>query len=76
MCKYTSAVEQPAAKERIEIAEKVSGSDKLTRQIVDLLIDKVRVSPDKRVEINWKVADFYNDANSTQNSHSMITADT
>ena len=34
------------------------GEDKLSRSLVDLLIDKVYVYPGNRVEIVWKVKDF------------------
>ena len=33
-------------------------ADKLTRSLVDLLIDKVFIYPDNRVEVVWKVVDF------------------
>jgi hypothetical protein len=41
-----------------KIAETVIGESKLTRPLVDALIDKVYVYPGNRVEIMWKVADF------------------
>ena len=37
-----------------KIAEVVSGEIKLTQTIVDLLIDKVLIYPDNRIEIQWK----------------------
>jgi len=40
------------------LAESASGESKLSRAIVELLIDKVYVYPGNRVEIKWKVADF------------------
>jgi DNA invertase Pin-like site-specific DNA recombinase len=41
-----------------ELAGTALGENKLTRPLVDLLIDKVYVYPDNRVEIMWRVADF------------------
>jgi hypothetical protein len=40
------------------VAEAALGSDKLTRPVVDLLIEKVFVFPDNHIEIVWKTADF------------------
>ena len=39
-------------------AEMTSVEGKLSKTLVDLLINKVYVYPDNRVEIDWKVADF------------------
>lgn len=41
-----------------KIADTALQSNKLTRQLVELLIDKVFVFPGNHVEILWKVADF------------------
>jgi len=41
-----------------KLAGTALGERKLTRPLVDLLIDKVFVYPDSRIEIIWKVADF------------------
>ena len=40
------------------VAGAALSTDRLTRPFVDLLIDKVYVFPDSRVEIVWKVGDF------------------
>ena len=36
----------------------MSADEGLTRQTVDLLIEKVRLFPDSRIEIEWKAVDF------------------
>ncbi len=41
-----------------KLADAALGSDKLNRQLVDLLIDKVYIYPESKIEILWKVADF------------------
>ena len=41
-----------------QIAETVLTEGKLTRPLVDLLIDKVYIYPENRVEIMWKSEDF------------------
>lgn len=41
-----------------EIASDISEKSGLAQAIVDLLIDKVYVYPDNRIEIFWKVTDF------------------
>jgi hypothetical protein len=33
-------------------------SKTLTRQLVDVLINKVHVYPDKRIEVDWKISGF------------------
>jgi hypothetical protein len=40
------------------LAENAIGTGKLSRSLMDLLIDKVYVYPGNRVEIKWKVADY------------------
>ena len=40
-------------------AEAASSEGKLSKALVDLLIDKVYVYPGNRVEVDWKVADFF-----------------
>jgi hypothetical protein len=40
------------------LAETALSGDCLTRPLADLLIDKVYVYPDNRIEVEWKVADF------------------
>ena len=44
-----------------QVADAALATDKLTRPLVDLLIDKVYVYPGNQVEIVWKVADFCSD---------------
>jgi len=41
-----------------KIADVALGTDKLTRPLVDLLIEKVYIYPGNHVEIIWKVEDF------------------
>lgn len=40
------------------LAQNASGEDKLSTALAELLINKVYVYPDNRIEINWKVAGF------------------
>jgi len=40
------------------LAETASAEGKINKALMDLLIDKVYIYPDNRVEIEWKVADF------------------
>lgn len=42
----------------VEIAKKVKTENTLTQSLSDMLIDKVFVYPDKRIEIVWKIKDF------------------
>ena len=42
-----------------DIAKKVTLENKLTKVLVDLLIDKVLVYPDNRVDIDWKMSGFF-----------------
>ena len=44
--------------ERQSISKELSATDGLTAELVGLLIDKVYVFPDKRIEIAYKVKDF------------------
>ena len=48
-----SAASIKAAREALE-------SDELGQELVDLLIDKVLVHPDNRIEIRWRVSSFGN----------------
>ena len=41
-----------------QLANAALGTDRLTKSLVDLLIDKVCIYPGNRVEIAWKVGDF------------------
>ena len=40
------------------LAETAHGEGKLSKVLMDLLINKVYVYPDNRIEIDWKVEDF------------------
>jgi hypothetical protein len=42
----------------VEIAKEVKSKSEISREMVEALIEKVLVFPDKRVEIVWKIADF------------------
>ena len=44
---------------RQEIAQLIAGSDGLTTELIDLLIDKVYVFPDNRIEIAYKTHDLF-----------------
>lgn len=46
-----------------KLAKDALGKNELSRQLVDLLIDKVCIYPGNRVEIKWKVTDFGNATN-------------
>jgi hypothetical protein len=41
-----------------EMAQSVIASESLTRPLVDLLIDKVRVFPGGKIEVKWKLSGF------------------
>ena len=45
--------------EHKKLAEDISGAGKLTAAFVDQLIDKVYVYPGNRIELIWKIKDFY-----------------
>ena len=45
--------------EQKELAEDISRANGLTAGLVDRLIDKVYIYPGNRVEIIWKVKNFY-----------------
>jgi DNA invertase Pin-like site-specific DNA recombinase len=45
------------------LAKNISGTNRLNRVLVELLIDRVYVYPDNRVDIDWKVSDFANCGN-------------
>jgi hypothetical protein len=51
--------EQAKDATRQKLAAQASAENGLTRALVDLLIDKVLVFPDNRLEIKWKVKDFF-----------------
>ena len=52
------AVEKASDDEIRKLAGTALGENKLSRSLVDLLIDKVYIYPENQVEIEWKVADF------------------
>jgi len=45
----------------LELAKKAAGENVTNRELVEMLIDKVYVFPNKHVEIRWKVQDFATD---------------
>jgi hypothetical protein len=47
------------AVERKKIAAAVKLEKKLTRALVDILIEKVLIFPGERVEVQWKFAEFF-----------------
>ena len=51
--------EQARQSSRAEIAKAITNSDSLTPELVNLLIEKVYVFPDKRIEIAYKVQDLF-----------------
>ena len=44
----------------IQAARSALDSNTLTRELVDMLIDKILVYPDNRIEIGWKISGFAN----------------
>ena len=51
--------EQARQSSRTEIAEAITNAETLTQELVNLLIEKVHVFPDKRIEIAYKVQDLF-----------------
>ena len=47
-----------------DVAEKALAENKLSRPLVDLLVEKVYVYPGNQIEIEWKYADFFEDRKS------------
>lgn len=47
--------------QRNQIVRELSAADCLTQGLADLLIDRVYVYPDKRIEISYKVKDIFSD---------------
>lgn len=45
--------------QRDQIVREISAADSLTQRLADLLIDRVYVYPDKRIEISYKVKDIF-----------------
>jgi hypothetical protein len=52
---YTTAMEMK------KLAETVKSASSLTKDLADLLIDWVRIYPNSRIEIDWKIKDFCKD---------------
>jgi DNA invertase Pin-like site-specific DNA recombinase len=55
-----SSALRAAGAENKRTANQILGENRLTKPLVDLLIDKIFIFPDNRIEIKWKVADFPN----------------
>ena len=51
--------EQARQSSRTEIAKAITNAESLTPELVNLLIEKVYVFPDKRIEIAYKVQDLF-----------------
>ena len=51
--------EQARESSRTEIAKAITNAESLTPELVDLLIEKIYVFPDKRIEIAYKVQDLF-----------------
>ena len=51
--------EQARNSSRTEIAKAITGAESLTPELVNLLIEKVYVFPDKRIEVAYKVQDLF-----------------
>ncbi len=51
-------MDEAARSERMKLAKEVSGAHGLTAALVDELIDRVYVCPDKQIEIIWKAKDL------------------
>jgi len=45
--------------QRRQIIRDVTSADKLTQELADLLIERVYVYPDQRIEINYKIQDLF-----------------
>ena len=51
--------EQNRQSSRIEIAKAIANAEGLTPELVNLLVEKVYVFPDKRIGIAYKVQDLF-----------------
>lgn len=49
---------QEEKEKRLSVANKITVQKSLTKELVDLLIDKVSVFPNNQIEIAWKIKDF------------------
>ena len=47
--------------QRHQIMREIAEADGLTQRLTDLMIDRVYVYPDKRIEINYKINDIFSD---------------
>jgi hypothetical protein len=47
--------------ERKKLGEKLSSENTLERSLVDLLINRVVIYPDNKIEIEWKITNFFSD---------------
>ena len=52
----------------IALAKDVKKENTLTQALSDMLIDKVLVYPDKRIDVIWKMQDFCRDIDMTEMS--------
>ena len=64
--KYRQSAEQTRLEndeklKNLQIAKTVKKENTLTQALADMLIDKVYVYPDNRLEIEWKIKDFCTD---------------
>jgi len=50
--------DKQSSQKTIGIAKRALSEAATPREIVETLIDKIFVSPGKKVEIRWKIADF------------------
>lgn len=44
-----------------DVSEDIAKENSLTQELADLLIDKIYVYPDKRIEIQWKAGSFFSE---------------
>ena len=51
--------EQNRQSSRTEIANAITDAESLTPELVNLLVEKVYVFPDKRIEVAYKVQDLF-----------------
>ena len=45
--------------QRNQIVQEIAAADRLTQRLTDLLIDRVYVYPDERIEIHYKIDDIF-----------------
>ena len=51
--------EQARQDSRKEVSKAISDADTLTTELAELLIDRVLLYPDKRIEITYKIQDIF-----------------